>query len=63
MTGRSGLNHTRQWALPDIHGRSDGGIALLFGQPFTHTSRSCHPLGVRIILGMLQYAHAHTLVG
>jgi len=49
--------------LPDVHGRSDGGDAPVFVPPFARTTSTCHPLGVRIVLGKLRKAHAHTLVG
>jgi hypothetical protein len=35
----------------------------MFGPLFTRTTSPCHPLSVRIVLGKLWWAHAHTLVG
>jgi hypothetical protein len=35
----------------------------VFGPPFTRTTSTCHPLGVRIVFGKLREAHGNTLVG
>ena len=35
-------------------GCSDGGDAPVFGPPFPRTTSTCHPLGVRIVLGKLR---------
>jgi hypothetical protein len=39
-------------------GCSAGGDAPVFGPPFPRTTSTCRPLGVRIVLGKLRWAHA-----